>query len=287
MNTLEYIRSVMALLSDINEILKQNSLEPISLSDITVTQKTVSDIVKPDERLSSSIINHVWPSIESATVYHYTSKSAAESILNSGTFRLYCILKRFKEDEISAFCKIHSLDGYLEKDDLGNEKYKTMIMPNTFYSSFTDSSITADQEEYFWRTFASVDGVRIKIQIQASNPNFRKMQCADETGQPIKILSDLTNLIKTKYDRDFILKGMSRLCAFYLSKDYDIENEFRILHRYWEGLGPKPKNDGTYDYIEIPLGSMSEIGYQLEITEVQSNETLSIPDKYSVMPRNA
>ncbi len=287
MNTMEYMRSVMALLSDINGILNQNSLEPIALSDITVTQKTVSDIVKPDARLSSAIIDHVWPSIESATAYHYTSKSAAESILNSGTFRLYCILKRYKEDEISAFCKIHGLAGYLEKDEFGDEKYKTMIMPNTFYSSFTDTSITAVQEDYFWRTFACVDGVRLKIQIDASNPNFRKMKYADNTGQPIKILSDLTNLIKTKHDRDFILKGMSRICAFYLSKNYDRENEFRILHRYWEGLGPKPKNDGAYDYIEIPLGSMSEIGYQLEITEVQSNETLSIPNKYSVTLRNA
>lgn len=286
MNVLEHIQMLQRLLADINSILEKHSISPISLKDITVTNSTVSDIVKQDGCLSSSIINKIWPSVGVATVFHYTSKDKAESILNSYNIRLYTILKRYTDNEVSAFCEAHSLNGYLEKDEHGQEKYKTMIMPNTFYSSFTTTTGTTEQEEYFWRNFAAIDGVRLKIEVSASNPDFRRIVYPKKDGKPLALLSELTTIIREKYKREFILKGISRLCAFYLLKKYEIESEFRMLHRYW-GYSPEPKSDGKFDFIEVPLGKMSKIGYQLNIIEIQTNETLQIPSNYHVVPRNA
>lgn len=303
------------LLADINSILKKHSISQISIEHITVTDNSVIGIDKPDKplssliipisiehiivtndsvtgidkpnkSLSSLIIDKIWPSVESATVFHYTSKDKAESILNSGNIRLYSILKRYTDDEVSAFCKAHSLNGYLEKDTNGQELYKTLIMPNTFYSSFTTTTVTPNQEEYFWRTFAANDGVRLKIAVKASHPDFRRIVYPKKDGNPLPILFELTHMIREEYQREFILKGISRLCAFYLSKQYEIESEFRMLHRYC-GLGPKPMNDGEFDFIEVPLGSMSELGYQLNIIEIQTNETLQIPLNYHVVRRNS
>lgn len=289
MTPLEEIKKMNSLIKDINKVLKNNGVsEVILLSDITVTEKTVSDLVIPNAKLSNAITNFLWPSIASASVYHYTSKAAAESILNTNTFRLNNIAKRYHEGEIVTFCETHGLKGYLEEDGNGDPRYKHLIMPNTFYASFTDVSLTKNQEEYFWKEFAIYDGVRLKIEITASNPNFRKLQYEQTKGKPIQLLSELTNCIQDKYSREFILKGISRLCSFYLSgKDYGIESEYRALYRVWEGFGPQPKNDGAHSYIELPLNTMSECGYQLKIVEVHAKEKPKMPNSYTFSKRGA
>jgi len=286
---LEKIEKMNDLVKDINQILNNNGVqEEITIADITITEKTVSDLVKPNAKLSDAITNFLWPSIASGSVYHYTSKSAAESILSTGIFRLNNIANRYSDGEIVTFCKTHDLKGYLGKDENGDPKYRHLIMPNTFYASFTDVSLTKDQEEYFWRNFAACDGVRLKIEITTSNPNFRKLHYEQAKGKPIQLLSELTKCIREKYSREFILKGISRLCSFYLSgKDYGIENEYRALYRVWEGFGPQPKHDGELSYIELPLNAMSECGYQLKIVEVHATEKPNMTNSYAFSKRGA
>lgn len=275
-----------AIPKTINAILRAHGVREIGISDITITDKTVNDLVKEEKILSNAIVNKIWPSIDNKVVYHYTSKEAAESILNTSFFRLYNISKRFTEGEIVTFCQNHGLSGYLKKEN-GEPYYKTQLMKNMYYSSFTDTTLTDEQEAYFWRTFAPCDGVRLKLNIEASNPNFRPMVYENKKGQPIRILSDLVREIKNKHDREFVLSGISRLCAFYLAKDFDVENEYRILFRDWGDGSVKPKNDRGVSYIEVPLGSMGPTGYKIDVLEVQSNEALSIPNIYQIQPRNS
>lgn len=284
----EYQES-QALVKDINDILSSYRIsQRISIHDLTITEKTVSDLVKLTAKLSDAITNHLWPSVDSATVYHYTSRSAAESILNKNEFRLHSILKRCSDGEVSTFCRTHDLDGYLANDARGEPVYKSLLMPNTFYASFTETNLTKKIEEYFWRNFAQCDGVRLTINIVASNPNLRKIRYEYKSGQPIALLSELTELVKTKYKRSFILKGISRLCSFYLSgKDYGIENELRLLYRSWDGFGPQPVMEQPYPYIVLPLGSMSEAGYKIEVVETQAIERLNIPSSCKFTRRMA
>lgn len=277
------------LVADINSILTRNGVNgEISLSDITITDKTVSDLVKPNAKLSNAITNFLWPSIEEATVYHYTSRSAAESILNTRIFRLSNIAARYNDGEIVTFCQTHGLKGYLEVDATGQPKYRHLIAPNTFYSSFTDTSLSSSQEEYFWQTYSACDGVRLKIEVVASNPNFRKIRYEQHKGKPIRVLAELMSCIREKHNREFILKGMSRLCSFYLSgQDYGIENEYRALHRVWGDFNPPQKNHGANSYIELPLNSMSDCGYKLTIKEVHANDKPDMPNSYVFSKREA
>lgn len=282
MDPLKHIEEMNYLIQDINDILSKHGVnENISLPDVTITNKTISDLVKPHAKLSEAITNYLWPSITSACVYHYTSMEAAENILKTGLFRLNNIETRYTEGEIRTFCETHQLNGYLENDENGDPRYKNLIMPNTFYASFTDTNLADDQEQYFWEQFASCDGVRLKIEITASNPNFRKIYYENKNNKPISILSDLTGCVRSKYGREFILKGISRLCSFYLSgQDYGIENEYRALYRVWEGFGPQPKKGGKDSYIELPLNDITECGYQLKIIEVHSNSKPKMPSSF-------
>lgn len=133
-----------AIVTDINAILSKHGVsDAMQLRDISVTDKTVSDMAKPSPRLSDAITAHLWPSISSATVYHYTSREAAENILSTGIFRLTNIEKRLTDGEIVTFCQTHGLRGYLEPDASGEPTYRALLLPQLFYASLHRSKPVA------------------------------------------------------------------------------------------------------------------------------------------------
>ncbi len=270
------------IVADINEILSRHGISEImQRQDIQVTDKTISDILKPGSKLSNAITNSLWPSIDTETVYHYTSREAAEKILATNTFRLSNIEKRLNDGEIVTFCETHALNGYLEKDENGLPQYQSLLMPQLFYASFTETSLSHSEEEYFWQNFATSDGVRLTVKITATNQNFRKIRYEPNRGEPIQLLADLTSTLREKHGREFVLQGMSRLCAFYLNgQDYSREKEYRILYRTWPGEGPQPKGSGRDVYVELPINQKTILGYEIGITEVHANTRPNMPDCY-------
>lgn len=174
------------LVDDINGILARHGVaEAITRQDLTITEKSVSDVAKPTSKLSDAITDKLWPSITSARVYHYTSSDAAEKILNSGVFRLTNIEKRLNDGEVVTFCNAHKLDGYLEVQQKSGLPYYRELIGQLFYASFTTTNLAQDEEEYFWRNFAANDGARLTFEIEANNPNFRKIVYAPEPDDPI------------------------------------------------------------------------------------------------------
>lgn len=285
MNLLKQRKFTDNLVSDISETLSKYGIDDeISIDDITVTEKTVSDLVKPESKLSNAIINLLWPSIKSAVVYHYTSLKAAESILSTNIFRLYSIEKNLSESEIVTFCERFKVKGYLEKDEKGSPKYETLIAPNTFIASFTDTEPNIKKDQDLWNKFAtnygSREGARLKIEITASYPDFRKMRYHLKDDISINLFSDLSDCIEKKYNRQFIFKGISKICSFYLPEECLIQNEHRILYRFWQGYNMlQPKNDGDYNFIELPIGTNSKNGYHLNILEVNAEKHIKMENK--------
>lgn len=272
----------------INEILAKHSVsQRITIDDVTITDRTVSDLVKDEPRLSHGIVEHLWPSIQTEEVFHFTSVDAAESILNSGLFRLTNIGKRYHDGEVRTFCESHNLTGYLALDASGEPMYRHLIMPNTFYASFTRTTLDSSEQEYFWRTFAVGGGVRIRMRIIASNPNFRRIRYEPLRGRPVPLLAELSSRVRDEFERDFILAGISRLCSFYLpGEDYEQEQEYRMLYRSWEGFGPQPVGSGPTSYIELPLADMSDAGYEIHVLEVCADQRPHIPGAIPFVKRS-
>lgn len=269
-----------AMIEDINFLLNKHGIyESITRDDVTITDSFVGDIVKEHNKLSRLIIESLWPSIESATVYHYTDIESAENILNSGVFRLSNIEKRYKDGEILTFCETHELSGYLELDAKGVPYYRADLMPHMFYASFTVTELSVEQEEAFWEDFACGNGVRLKFEIQTTRPNFRKIYYEKHAGKPIPLLSELTSCIKKRYGRNFTLKGISTLCAFYLSGDsFGHEQELRAFHS--SHLGGDVIGEAENSYIEFPLGDQYTHGYKLKIVEVHAMSRPKMSDHY-------
>lgn len=284
-STLQLMQEKNNLIKDLNGILTKYGIdEKMTWEDIIITCLTVID--SQDKKLSNAVINHLWPRVNLEKFYHFTNKVAAESILNKKVFRLTNIAKRFNDREIETTCINHNLCGYLEKDFCGNPKYKSLIMPNTYYASFTDTSISDKQQKYLFGLFGKGNnGVRLTFNITVNEQNlyFKKMLYEEISNEPIPLLNELISKIRDKYGKKFVLREISNYCCFYLSNDYQNENEYRILHKVSKDSPIQPKEDqnSPHKYIELPLGSMSEIGVKLEITEVCSYNKLSIPSSYA------
>lgn len=281
--------AMKSIVDDINEILRKHGVQQtIDQRDITVTDKTVSDIAKPTGCLSDAIAEQLWPSVSSARVFHYTSREAAERILATGMLRLTNIEKRYHEGEIVTFCKTHGLLGYLECDSSGAPKYRTLLMPQMFYTSFTEANLRPDEEEYFWRNFAPSDGVRLTFDVEAKNPNFRRIRYEAKAGVPIPVLNDLVSTLRVQHGREFVLQGISRLCAFYLcGATYGREKEYRALYKTWPECGPQATGSGPNSYVEIPLGQMTDHGYLFRVIEVFASTRPNMPDRYPFIQRTS
>jgi hypothetical protein len=261
---------------EINRILAQHGVAgKIGEEDLVVTDNIVWDT--SEERLSKAIAQHIWPSLSSDEVFHFTTAATAEAIERTGLFRLYNLERRHHEDEIEAFCQAHGFDGYLALDANGIPLYRRELMPQMFFASFASQYVDEDSERNLWSTFGN-EGARLKLRISARNPDFRRIRYAGTQPQ-IPLLRDINTLVETNYHRRFILRGIARLCAFYLPSEYGIEDEKRILFKKWDGFGPDVQWDGNWTYVNVPLGVDSATGYTIDILEIHSDSALDLRDK--------
>ncbi len=255
-----------------------------SVRTLAVTERTVTDICDPDEPVSRAVIDAIWPPQHDITVYHYTSADAAESILRTGELRLYALRKRFGESEIVDFCKAHRLQGYLDPDSNGEPIYKDLNMANMFYASFTPEPVPSDADGYHWSVFSKGNGVRFKLRLRARNPNLRSIYYPPQSDEPIPLLVDLQECAR-RFGKEFVLAGVSRLCAFYLHAGLKIEQEVRMLYRKWPGFGPPIENDGSFDYVPVPLATDSPTGYRIDIVELQADDPRFSGSNVRIVPR--
>lgn len=277
MNAINKAKEEENLVNDINSILQTHGItHRVLRGEITITDRIVSDGVRNESALSEAVIEKIWPSIQQETVFHYTTSDIARRIVCSGGFRLYCLLKRYQDKEVVEFCEVHGLQGYLEPEN-GMPKYRNLILPNTFYASFTSAVLDEDEERYFWREFGKGAGARLTIKVTSKNPDFRKIVYGGNDRKPIPVLRELSEVIFAKYHRHFILSGISRLCAFYLPAVFRKEYERRAVYRVWAESGVSASSDGSHEYLQIPFGKMHDTGFQLDLVEIQTDDDVSVP----------
>ena len=227
---------------------------------IGVTAQTVFESpVGPFRKISETLIDHSFPSLTKAAVSHYTSLNALEGILSSQELRLYAVRKRLSEDELTTFLLSFGFDNGLIHDELSDD---------LFYTSFTESPNSADQ---LWSDFGdSGRGARLDFQVEAHIKDLRRVyyfsgnQC---------LLQSLLTRIRSEHNREFLLRGVSRICAFYLPPYYQGESETRLLiyrhaHDYEFGMPTRKDSDG-HSYISLPVDAPNSKHYRIAITHIE------------------
>lgn len=287
-----------AIVADINSVLAQfNILDRLTLGriekignvflpgkqEIYIDGKYVLDGNLEGGKLSKLVEQKLWPSISSIEVLHFTTRYAAEKILKTpATLHLSSLWKRYREHEVEAFFRDHGLTRYLEDDGSGNPRYQSDLLPNIFYASFADVNLTPENQKPLWEYFGGGDGARLRLRIQATNSNFRRMMYAEHPAKPIPLLVELSSAIK-KYNKTFILNGISSLCAFYLPASYHPEAELRIVQVVPKGYDKMYGIDrsGSLPVMGIPLDGNEHFGFSINVLEIVTDGPINVPSPFN------
>jgi hypothetical protein len=236
--------------------------------------KIVIEYTSSEGSLSQALIEHFFPSeAPDIEVAHFTSTDSFRSIVTSNELRLFSPLKRISEQEFRPFSEDFGLSGYLDTSN-GEPYYKT-LMGSLFYTSFTQPQ--PPDPSYMWQVFGDQGrGVKLifKVSPIESRAEFRRVRYSSKNEAAKSLIGSITRRIQQECGRHFIMRGISRVGAFYLPLGYSLETEkeTRLLVKSW-GEGPAHKlvlGQGDDAYLPLALGSNANQFCLLNLVEVQS-----------------
>ena len=269
----------------INDLLVQYNL------DLSVTEEDIAfgPSIVTDEFTEGIITDHltraISPPILNGEFYHYTRFSAADEILNTKILRLTSLTKRVAENEIVQFLKDFNLVYPLSNDlDTSKPRYLTSIANNIFYTSFTDTSLSKKEEEYFWNCFAGMDGVRLKFRIELCSGRLRRMRYGADITKYASFYRELNELTEREFSKPFFYGDSAIVCALLLPSKYHAEKETRLITGRCCGL-PLEK-DGRIEFLKLSFGHNEAVKVNLQLVEIQTNQRITNNCGATVVPRS-
>jgi len=241
------------VISVIREALLSNHVDPHDWNGegLVATPTTVTEM-NPTP-LADLILNTAFPAASSGAEYwHYTSFTAARHILKERTFRLYSVMKRIDEGEFLPFCGDHHCLGYIATDPATGQSLLRGLCRDLFYGSFV--RVGEGNQEYMWQVFASQHcGVRFRLRITPTlqRAEIRPVVYASQDSRTL--VSAIMDAVSSLGGPQFILRGISRIAAFYLRFD-NSECETRLLiKRYPGGVDLATEFDGNHEYFPLKV----------------------------------
>ncbi len=282
-------------MTNLRDKVKQIIFEELKRASITASwdmreihvlpeSKIVIEYTSSQGDLSQALIDHYFPPIHaSVRRAHFTSLDKFRSIALSRTLRLYSLLKRVNEEEFKSFSEDFGLTGYL--DDTYGEPYYITLMRDLYYVSFTDPEPM--EKEYMWNFFGERgNGVKIVFDISVVNARseLRPVIYSTKSKAAGTLVKRIMDRIQNECNRYFIMRGISRVGAFYLPLGFNLEKEreTRLLVKCW-GYGPAHDlvvNAGVESYIPLKIGDNENQFCKLKIVEVQVGKKC---DKHEVL----
>lgn len=259
-----------------DELDKAQVTAPWNMNEIHVLpdSKTVVEYTSSAGSLSEALVEHFFPKeVAGSRLSHFTSLDSFKSILGSNELRLGSLIKKISQQEFQPFSCDFGLSGYLDASD--GEPYYKSLMADLFYTSFTTTE--PDDPNYMWQVFGEQHrGVKITFEISPirSRAELRKVRYCSASDASKSLIASIMRRIKQECDRHFIMRGISRIGAFYLPLGYSLEreDETRLLVKSW-GTGPAHElisGHGEDAYLPLSLGLDGNEFCTLNIVEVQA-----------------
>ena len=207
--------------------------------------------------LSNGLIEHFFPAERAdIKVAHFTRLANFKNILKSGELRLRPLLNRIDEQEFHQFAVHFELQGYLDSEN--EDPYYQTLMRDLFYASFTDPR--PDNEDHMWDAFGDQgNGVKIVFQISPIEyrAEVRRVKYMTKEDAFSSLIATILRRIRDECGRHFVMRGISRIGAFYLPLGYslELETEIRLLVKAW-GEGPAHEliaSDASGNYMGLRL----------------------------------
>ena len=269
----------------INDLLVQHDLDlSVTEEDIAFMPSIVTDEFR-EGIITDYLTRAISPPICNGEFYHYTRFSAADEILNTKILRLTSLTKRVAENEIVQFLKDFKLYYPLSNEPkTGKPRYLTSIANNIFYISFTDTSLSEKEEEYFWDCFAGADGVRLKFRIESRGPHLRRMRYGANITKYASFYRELNGLTEREFSKPFFYGDSAIVCALLLPSKYHAEKETRLMtiRNCRLPLG----KDGGVEFFKLSFGYNEAIKINLQLVEIQTNQRIASNCGATVVPRS-
>lgn len=183
-----------------------------------------------NRRLSEIIFSKYFPEPSNSTFFHFTSFHNAKSIIEKKELWLFNLIKRSGENEYVHFFDDHNLKGLdSKKASDGTNMYRS-ILKEIFYISFAHSkSLNDSSSERLWRNFGDKGcGLRLEFSITPIKDVFRHMFYKSDIQLDL-LINEISEAIRGKFNRVFVVSGISKIGGFYLPEGFDEENEVRLL----------------------------------------------------------
>jgi hypothetical protein len=217
------------------------------MREIAITERSMVETSNYDG-LTRAILDHDLPELSgTATLDHYTDGAGFRGIMQSGELHLSSLTHRLGQGELDTFAWEHGLDGYVEQ----NGPVKPLLRDaaaDLFYTSFT--ALPPDND--LWGGFGDQgNGYRLRFEVTpAGAGHLREIRYHGGTTL-LRQVNDA--LVGTGLPR-FILKGISRVGAFYLPATWQHESETRLLAKRFAGSGAPVVAGPRGEYWPVPIG---------------------------------
>lgn len=234
-------------LETLKPILSAANCSPPDMREIVITGQSVRETSTYDG-LTRAILNHDMPELNgTATLDHYTDGAGFRGIMQSGELHLSSLAHRLGEGELDAFAWEHRLDGYVEQ----NGPVKPLLQQaatDLFFASFTALPPNDD----LWGAFGDQgNGYRLRFEVTpAAAGQLREVRYH---GGATLLRQVNEALVDAGLPR-FILKGISRVGAFYLPMTWQHESETRLLAKRFPDGGAPVVAGPLGEYWPVPVG---------------------------------
>lgn len=226
---------------------------------IVVTKKTISEFSTYDG-LSLAILNHDMPEIAGTTTLdHYTGMSGFKGIMTTQELRLSPITPRLSQGELETFAREHSLQGYFDAKRMPTNLLKEAAA-DLFYTSFCQNG----PNDHLWTVFGDTgNGYRLRFEVTPAVARIREIRYNLGTT----LLKQVDDALAAAGLPRLVLKGISRVGAFYLPMTWSAENETRLLAKRFPGGGAPVVGIAPNEHWPIPIGTANPTA-MLKLVEI-------------------
>lgn len=241
-------RSLLAL-QTIRHVLASVGLPEPDIRNMVVGENSILEFSTYDG-LTSAILNYDMPEITGPLLLdHYTKISSFKGILATQEFRLRPITPRLSQGELDTFARLHNLQGYVDANGMPTTSLKSAAS-DLFYTSFCQNG----PSDHLWSTFGeSGNGYRLKFEVTPKAAHLREIRYNAGTT----LLKQVNDALLAAGLPRFVLKGVSRVGAFFLPMIWHAENETRLLAKRFSGGGAPVIGTAPNEYWPIPIGAIN------------------------------
>ena len=246
-------------LQTLKPILQVAGLPEPDMRKIVIIENSLIELSQYDG-LTRTILEHDMPEIRTTVVLdHYTKSAGYKGIIRTQELQLVPVTYRLSQGELASFAWEHGLHGYVDAKGRSTPLLEKAAA-DLFYASFA----SAIPSSHLWKVFGdSGNGYRLRFKVTPGGAQLRAIRYHGSST----LLRQVNDALEQAKLPRFVLKGVSRVGAFYLPTSLKPEDETRILAKRFSGGGAPVVTTPQGEYWPVPLNTVNETA-TLELIEI-------------------